>query len=200
VSTAPRSTSLLPLPCCACDSQISSHETKVKGVAAPPNTSGMARCTSGQSLVSSGFALTSSPTSYVTGSSVYADYAAGARKWKVTAAFEYVPAKLATLAYCQRGATVKVGSKSSAPIPPYGDGSATARCHKGETLLSGGYLTSPKPDINNTGGPQISSPTSPTGRRAHLGRKCAQLQRSLRENHRLRVLRVLNDRRGLGDD
>lgn len=36
----------------------------------------------------------------------------------------------------------------------YGDkGSATATCPKGETLLSGGYETSPKPDYYNEEGP-----------------------------------------------
>ena len=70
-------------------------------------------------------------------------------------AFENVPAKLAAFAYCQRGVTIKTRSSTSDPIAPDSDGSATASCHKGETLLSGGYTTTPKPDWENNTGPDI---------------------------------------------
>jgi hypothetical protein len=72
----------------------------------------------------------------------------------VTSAFES-PGSLEAFAYCERGVVIKVRSSTSAPIPDGGDSSATARCHKGETLLSGGYTTKPKPDWFNTFGPDF---------------------------------------------
>lgn len=61
--------------------------------------------------------------------------------------FPITPAKLAALAYCERGVVVKVRSSSSASIPKHSGGSATASCHPGETLLSGALLGRPPSDV-----------------------------------------------------
>jgi hypothetical protein len=134
---------------------LSTHETQVPGVAPPPNTTAAARCASGQTLVSGGYGFLATSPSTQNGSTAYGDYAASSRGWKLTAAFESVPVTLAVFAYCQPGVNVKVRSKSGAPIPADGDGSASASCHKGETLLAGGYTTTPKPDWNNSSGPDL---------------------------------------------
>jgi hypothetical protein len=72
------------------------------------------------------------------------------------AIFTYTPAKLAVFAYCGRGVIVKVRSSSSGLIPYNGKGSATARCRKRETLLGGGFTTTPTPDPLNSSGPDLS--------------------------------------------
>jgi hypothetical protein len=143
---------------CARKGGISIHKKTVTaktGTTAPyPNTTATARCASAETVVSGGYVM--SPTSATGANSpTYRDYASSARKWKVTSAFEN-PGSLEAFAYCERGVVIKVRSSTSAPIPPdNGDGSATARCHKGETLLSGGYTTKPKPDWENTFGPDF---------------------------------------------
>jgi hypothetical protein len=63
------------------------------------------------------------------------------------------------LTYCARGVTVKVRSSSTSivaqgSVEP-GTGSATASCHKGETLLAGGYTTTPTPDYFDMTGPDL---------------------------------------------
>lgn len=134
---------------------LSTHEAQVTGVSPPPNTTATVSCASGQTLVSGGYGFLNSTPSDQNGSTAYADYAASAREWKVTSAFAHVPVTLAAFAYCQRGVDVRVRSSSSAPIHEDGDGSATASCHKGETLLAGGYTTTPTPDWDNTSGPDL---------------------------------------------
>jgi hypothetical protein len=134
---------------------ISAHKKEMTAKRAKfGNTTVMARCASGEALVSGGYAFLS-PQSSQGNSPTYRDYAASAGAWKVTSAFENIPAKLAAFAYCQRGVNVKVRSSSSAPIPTGGDGSTTASCHTGETLLAGGYTTTPKPDWENNVGPDL---------------------------------------------
>lgn len=140
---------------CARSGQISTHTNQATGVAPPPSTTVTARCASGEMLVSGGYAFLATPSSTQDGSATFKDYAASARKWKVTVAFDDVPADIQAFAYCQRGVDVKVRSKSSDPIPDNGGGSVTAACHEGETLLAGGYTTTPKPDWENAAGPDL---------------------------------------------
>jgi hypothetical protein len=140
---------------CARKGRISTHKKQVTGVAQPANTTATARCASGQTLVSGGYAFLADPTaSPQNGSPVYRDYAS-ARGWRLTVAFYTVPADLAAFAYCERGVQVKIRSRSSDPIPDEGIDSVKASCHRGETLLSGGYTTTPKPDYENTSGPDL---------------------------------------------
>jgi hypothetical protein len=60
---------------------------------------------------------------------------------------------LGVSAYCGRGLTVKARSSARKPIAAHRGASATASCHQGETLLSGGFTTTPTPDHDNTSGP-----------------------------------------------
>ncbi len=157
--------------CARKGSALSTHKAEVKGVDPPPNTTAAAKCASGQTLVSGGYAFQTASPSAQNGSTAYMDYAASAREWKVTSAFEDIPVKLVAFAYCQPGVTVEVRSRSSTSIPHDGDGSATASCHKGETLLAGGYTTTPKPDWDNAAGPDLFYDTSyRSGRRSWTAR------------------------------
>jgi hypothetical protein len=140
---------------CARDGQlsISTHTHKVTAVASV-NTTATARCASGETLVSGGYVM--SPPSATNGNSpTFRDYAVSASEWTVMSVFDTPPGSLAAFAYCQRGAIVKVRSSSSNPIPHGLERSATASCHKGETLLGGGYTTTPKPDWFNKTGPDF---------------------------------------------
>jgi hypothetical protein len=139
---------------CAHQGQIYRHTQETKAGKAPINTTATAHCASGQTLVSGGYAFLSTPSSQGN-SPTYRDFASTARKWLVMATFETIPAKLEAFAYCEQGVVVKVRSNTSDPIPDDNSGSATARCHKGETLLSGGYRTTPTPDWNNNAGPDL---------------------------------------------
>lgn len=139
---------------CASSGEISAHENEVRAVNGKSgNTTVTARCAAGEALVSGGYAFLS-PQSRQGNSPTYRDYAANASKWTVMAAFENTPAKLRAVAYCQRGVKVKVRS-SADTIPAHAGGSATVSCHSGETLLAGGYTTTPKPDWENSVGPDL---------------------------------------------
>jgi hypothetical protein len=79
----------------------------------------------------------------------------GGRRWKVTVFNDSdTPSRLRVFAYCKRDVDVKERSNGD-PIGPDQSGSATARCHRGEALLSGGYTTTPKSDYQNTTGPDL---------------------------------------------
>jgi hypothetical protein len=79
----------------------------------------------------------------------------GNRTWKVTVFNDSDTAsKLRVFAYCRRDVNVKVRSEID-PIGANQSGSASARCHRGEALLSGGYITTPKADYQNTTGPDL---------------------------------------------
>jgi hypothetical protein len=140
---------------CARSGRIATHANQATGVAPPPSTTVNASCASGETLVSGGYAFLATPPSTQDGAATYKDYAASAHNWKVTVAFEDVPADIKAFAYCQRDVDVKVRSKTSDPIPDEGVGSVKASCHEGETLLAGGYTTTPKPDWDNNAGPDL---------------------------------------------
>jgi hypothetical protein len=139
---------------CARNGRIFRHTAQTTAADAPINTTATAQCASGQSVVSGGYAFLSTPSTQGN-SPTYRDFAATARKWRVMATFETPPAKLEAFAYCEQGVTVKVRSKMSDPIPDNSSGSATAQCHTGETLLGGGYTTTPTPDWDNNAGPDL---------------------------------------------
>jgi hypothetical protein len=131
---------------------ISAHENRVPAVTGGANTTANASCASGQTLVAGGYAFL--PGLRESNSPTYRDYAS-AHTWSVMSVFAGGTGKLAAFAYCARGVVVKVRSNSSPSIPTGGDGSATASCHSGETLLSGGYTTTPTPDWHNMTGPDF---------------------------------------------
>jgi hypothetical protein len=139
---------------CASKGNVSQHETQVNAKHAPLNTTATAHCSAGQTLVSGGYVFIGSQ-SQLSNSPTFRDYASGGKAWKVMAAFAFTPAKLAAFAYCERGVNVKVRSASSHLIHHGGNRSATASCRKGETLLSGGYTTTPMPDWFNVHGPDF---------------------------------------------
>ena len=140
---------------CAPKGQLSTstHHSEMAAPDQGVNTTATARCSSGETLVSGGYAFL--PSSGEVNSPTYRDYAASATKWTVMSAFDVGPVSVEAFGYCGRGVVVKVRSSTSASIPDGGNGSATARCHKGETLLSGGYTTTPKPDWFNSTGPDF---------------------------------------------
>jgi hypothetical protein len=109
---------------CARTGGVSTHEHQVMARAGNANTTATARCASGQTLVSGGYAFM--PSSGQFESATYRDFAASTGAWRVMSAFIATPAKLAAIAYCQRGVIVKVRSVSSGLIPHAGYGSATA--------------------------------------------------------------------------
>jgi len=147
------STSLTAYAYCSQQDGITKHEHEVAAAAGPTNNVAQATCPLGQTLVSGGYAFVS--TSDESNSPTYRDFAATPRKWLVMAIFSNVPANLEAFAYCEKGVTVHVRSTMSASIPSDSHGSATAKCHTGETLLGGGYTTTPTPDWDNTTGPDI---------------------------------------------
>lgn len=120
----------------------------------PAVTTATASCASGQTLVSGGYAFLSA-LSGQGNSPTYREFAASPSKWSVTSVFENLPGKLAAVAYCERGVHVNVRSHSSPIASSAATGSATASCYKGETLLSGGYTTTPTPDYDNKTGPDL---------------------------------------------
>ena len=132
---------------------ISTHSKTVTAKPTQANTVATARCASGQKVLSGGYSLLA-PQPNEENSPVYRDYAASARKWRVMSAFLGVPGQLEAFAYCSPGVTVKVRSGSTV-LAAHTSGSATARCHRGETLLAGGYTTTPTPDWHNATGPDF---------------------------------------------
>jgi hypothetical protein len=91
---------------CARAGRILKHTDEVTAAAAPTNTVATALCASGQTLVSGGYAFLGTASS-LSNSPTYRDFAATARKWRVMAAFDTIPAKLEAFAYCEQGVTVK---------------------------------------------------------------------------------------------
>jgi hypothetical protein len=152
----PESAPLTAYAYCAPKGRLSTsgHEARVTATKEGANYTATARCAAGEKVVSGGYVM--SPAAATDHNSpTYRDYAAGASKWTVMSVFESPPANLAALAYCARGVVVKVRSVSSAPIVNDDSGSATASCHTGETLLAGGYTTTPTPDWHNKVGPDF---------------------------------------------
>jgi hypothetical protein len=137
---------------CAHNASVSAHSKQVSATVRGDNTTVTARCKAGETLVAGGYQF--KPTVGEDTSPTYRDYAANGG-WSVMSVFNSVPAKLAAYAYCERGVVVKVRSSSSGSIHDQGNGSATATCHKGETLLGGGYTTTPTPDYFDTTGPDL---------------------------------------------
>lgn len=125
-----------------------------------------AHCDANESLVSGGYeTVDADPGTHDL--VAFKSRRAGDRRWKVTVFNDSDTAsKLRVFAYCKRDVDVKVRSKSD-PIGANQSGSVTARCHRGEGLLSGGYITTPKSDYNNTTGPDLFYTRSyRSGRRA----------------------------------
>lgn len=124
--------------------------TGVMAAPAPANTTLTASCSSGYTLFSGGFLFYDNPSE--ANSSTYRDYSPTAGEWTVMSVFTSTPAHLGSEAYCGQGLTVKARSAST-PIAAGGEASATASCHKKETLLSGGFTTTPTPDFDDSSGP-----------------------------------------------
>jgi hypothetical protein len=112
-----------------------------------------AKCDPGKRAISGGYTLES--TTDGDNSPVFISRRARKRAWTVSAFIDDPPGTLTTFAYCRQSGKVKVRSKQSEPIQDSEQGSATAKCHRGETLLSGGYTTTPESDFNNTTGPDF---------------------------------------------
>ncbi len=125
-----------------------------------------ARCDANKSLVSGGYeTVDADPGTHDL--VAFKSRRTGDRTWKVTVFNDSdTPSKLKVFAYCKRDVDVKVRSNSD-PIASDQSDSATARCHRGESLLSGGYTTTPKSDYANTTGPDLFYTGSyKSGRRA----------------------------------
>jgi hypothetical protein len=113
-----------------------------------------AHCDANQSVVSGGYeTVNSEPGTHDL--DAFKSRRAGDRTWKVTVFNDSDTAStLRVFAYCKRNVDVKVRSKRD-PVGPDQLGSPTARCHRGEALLSGGYTTTPKSDWGNLAGPDV---------------------------------------------
>ena len=114
-----------------------------------------AKCDRGESVVSGGFRLIDTPPGDLDNNPVFKSRRTGKRTWGVSAFVDEPPAKVKAFAYCTRHLDVKVRSNQSDPIPTEGASDATASCHRSETLLSGGYTTTPKSDFSNDTGPDF---------------------------------------------
>jgi hypothetical protein len=149
---------------------LSRHVHKVRASKKGVNVIAAARCDGGR-VASGGYVMSPSPATDAN-SPNYRDYATSAGKWTVMSVFADPPGNLVAFAYCTQHVRVKVRSRSRS-IPAEvmqvpGFGSATARCHKGETLLSGGYTSTPTPDWENMSGPD-SFTTARVGREGVRG-------------------------------
>ncbi len=109
-------------------------------------------CGSNKSMVAGGYE-TVNVESGVHDLTAFKSRATGA-KWQISAVNGAGDAHLKAFAYCRQGGEVKERS-DSAPIAADAEDTATATCHQGEELLSGGYSTSPKTDYNNATGPDF---------------------------------------------
>lgn len=120
----------------------------------PANTTAIATCPSGYKRFSGGFEFLNGPPSEAN-SSTYRDYSPSATSWTVMSVFSSAQdsARLGAVVYCGQGLTVNARASASTHIAAGGGASATASCQTGETLLSGGFTTTPTPDWNNQSGP-----------------------------------------------
>lgn len=126
-----------------------------------------AHCDANESLVSGGYETVNADPG-IHDLVAFKSRRTGDRTWKVTVFNDSDTAStLKVFAYCKRDVDVKARSKQSEQIPLDQPGLASARCHRDEALLSGGYITTPKPDYQNTTGPDLFYTGSyKSGRRA----------------------------------
>ncbi len=142
-----------------------SHSEVVSGPAGTQETVA-AHCGVNKSLVSGGYeTVDADPGTHDL--VAFKSRRTGDRTWKVTVFNDSDTAsRLKVFAYCKRDVDVRRRSNSDR-VGPEQSGSATARCQRGETLLSGGYITTPKSDYGNTTGPDLFYTSSyKSGRRA----------------------------------
>ena len=125
-----------------------------------------AHCDANKSLVSGGYETVDADPG-IHDLVAFKSRRTGDRTWKITVFNDSDTAsRLKVFAYCTRDVDVKVRSNSDR-IGTDQSGSATARCHRGEALVSGGYTTTPKSDYGNTTGPDLFYTRSHrSGRRA----------------------------------
>jgi Tfp pilus assembly major pilin PilA len=139
---------------CAKRGRVSRHKHTDDAAATPDEPSqSKAKCDSKETIISGGYKLVSATAGE--NSPVFSTRRTGKRAWSSAAFVDDVPGTLTTFAYCRKNAEVNVRSQQSDPIGTDEKGSVTARCHKGEKLLSGGYTTTPDSDFNNDTGPDL---------------------------------------------
>lgn len=147
---------------CARYVRLSTHKGVFAAAPPPADTNAGAHCPR-RTIVSGGYALlgpqsqqSNSPT--VQDSRSHPPFTPKKRRnwyWTVTTAVQHTPAKLAAFAYCLPRVAIDVRSSSSPLISDGGDGSASASCRNGETLLAGGYTTAPAPNFVTHVGPEL---------------------------------------------
>ncbi len=117
-----------------------------------------ARCPSGSDAISGGFDNPGFTTDGGAGFFPYVSKKSGSRGWRVSVElYRPTPAKLRVLVYCRAGRGVRERS-ASAEAPGTGSqtATATAECKQGETLISGGYLTTSSVEFpGGVGGPDL---------------------------------------------
>jgi hypothetical protein len=138
---------------CAKEGRFSKHKKTEDAVETTDPTKSKAKCGKKEAAVAGGYTLVTDDGGG--NSPVFIARKARKRAWSVSAFADDPPGSLTTFVYCRKGAKVKVRSAQSDPIDDEEPGSATAKCHRGETLLSGGYTTTPESDFNNTTGPDF---------------------------------------------
>lgn len=113
-----------------------------------------ARCPKGKVAVSGGWEFAETAGNQTVYTSL-----GGGRSWKLSAASGDSP-RITAFAYClrDRGFIVRENARH---VDPNSDlDPIVARCRRGEELLGGGFKTTPKPDYDNSTGPDTFFSTS----------------------------------------
>jgi hypothetical protein len=116
-----------------------------------------AMCPSGLKAISGGFDNPGFSTDGGAGFFPYVSKKFGRRGWRVSVElYRPAPATLKAFVYCRAGGGVKTRS-ADATVPGTGSQTAmmTARCKRGEALVSGGYSTTSKEFAGGVTGPDL---------------------------------------------
>lgn len=112
-------------------------------------TPASARCPRGKRAIAGGFKF----STLVGNSPVFRSRPTDSRTWSVLALSEDEASKLKALAYCVPDRGGVSTRKDSTQVGTIESGSVEPKCRSGETLLSGGWTVSPRPDWQNESGP-----------------------------------------------
>jgi len=112
-------------------------------------TAASAKCPREKRVISGGFKF----STLVSNSPVFRSRPTDKRSWSVLALSEESDSKLKVLAYCVPDRGGVSTRKDSTQVGPSEVGTVEPKCKSSETMLSGGWTVSPRPDWNNEDGP-----------------------------------------------
>lgn len=117
------------------------------------NTTVRAHCKRGE-VVSGGWRYEPAGQA-ASNSPVFKSNRKGSERWAVTAVIDTPDAdnKIRAFAYCLRGLDLRARTRRSDTVEGGSDGSGAAKCGRGQELLGGGFTTTPRPDWDNSTGP-----------------------------------------------